>query len=86
MCLRVTPRIKASYRVETVMPRKKLPPAVPERLLSMREVMALIPYSRPSIYRLVAANRFPAPLKIGDNKIAWRESDVLAWQTSRTAA
>ena len=56
------------------------------RLLSMRDVVALTTYSRPSIYRLVAAGHFPKPLKLGDVKIAFRESEVLAWLDSRRRA
>lgn len=67
------------------MPKKPSLPRL-DRLLSMRELLDLIPYSRASIYRLEAAGKFPKRLKIGDNKIAWREADVLAWQTSRQAA
>jgi len=59
---------------------------VDRRLLSMRDVIALTTYSRPSIYRLVAAGQFPKPLKLGDVKIAFRESEVLAWLDSRGRA
>lgn len=68
------------------MPRKPPSHAALERFLSMREVVTLTTYSRPSIYRLEAAGKFPKRLKIGDNKIAWRESDVLAWFASRKVA
>ena len=56
------------------------------RLLSMRDVITLTTYSRPSIYRLIAEGRFPKPLKLGDVKIAFRESEVLAWLESRNRA
>ena len=56
------------------------------RLLSMRDVISLTTYSRPSIYRLIAEGRFPKPLKLGDVKIAFRESEVLAWLASRNRA
>jgi prophage regulatory protein len=49
----------------------------------MREVVALTTYSRASIYRLVAAGRFPRPLKLGGLKIAFIEDEVLDWLNSR---
>jgi predicted DNA-binding transcriptional regulator AlpA len=57
-----------------------------QRLLSMRQVTALTTYSRPSIYRLVAAGQFPRPLKLGQTKIAFREFEVLDWLNSRRRA
>src|SRR5262249_1414330 len=39
-------------------------PGSPRRLLSMRQVVELTTYSRPSIYRLVAEGRFPKPIKL----------------------
>jgi excisionase family DNA binding protein len=54
-------------------------------MLTMREVCALTTYSRPSIYRLVGAGLFPAPLKLG-HKIAFRLTDVDAWIAARPNA
>jgi prophage regulatory protein len=53
------------------------------RLMSMRDVVTLTTYARPSIYRLVAQGRFPPPLKLGQTKIAFRADDVEAWLASR---
>jgi prophage regulatory protein len=57
-----------------------------QRLLAMATVMELTTYSRPSIYRLISQGRFPVPLKLGDGKIAFRESEVLEWLESRPRA
>lgn len=39
--------------------------------------------SRSSIYRLVAANAFPPPVKLGPRAIAWRRTDIDGWSSSR---
>ena len=44
-----------------------------------------IPYSRMSLYRLVAAGKFPKPLQIGPNRRAWLASDIDAWLAERAA-
>lgn len=56
------------------------------RLLSMAKVVERTTYSRPSIYRLIAQGRFPAPLKLGDTKIAFREEEIINWVNNRPRA
>jgi prophage regulatory protein len=55
----------------------------PERLLSLDEVMAAAHKSRAQIYRDVKAGKFPAPLEVGPNAIAWLAREVATWQASR---
>lgn len=55
----------------------------PERLLSLDEVMVAAHKSRAQIYRDVKAGKFPAPLEVGPNAIAWRASEIAAWQANR---
>jgi len=62
------------------------PPITTQRLLSMREVQKLTTYSRSSLARLIAEGGFPAPLKLGATKIAFREIEVLSWLLSRPRA
>lgn len=33
-----------------------------------------------TIYRKIKIGTFPAPLRVGLRRVAWRESDVAAWQ------
>jgi prophage regulatory protein len=54
------------------------------RLVTVREVLARIPVSRPTLYRMVRESRFPKPLQLTPTRIAWRWSDVLAWLHSRS--
>jgi len=54
-----------------------------ERLISMREVCAITSWSRSSINRLVERGEISAPLKLGPQKIAFRESEIRAYVASR---
>jgi prophage regulatory protein len=54
-----------------------------ERLLPMKAVVAITSWSRTSINRLIQKGDFPTPLKLGPQKIAFRESEVRAWVASR---
>ena len=56
-----------------------------ERLIRLTELRHRIPYSRASIYRLMAANQFPQHIAMGGRAVAWRESDIDAWIASRIA-
>ena len=55
----------------------------PDRLLKLSEVRAIVPYSPASIYRKVSEGEFPAPLKLGKNRSAWRLSDIQQWIDTR---
>ena len=35
-----------------------------------------------TIYRKIKIGTFPAPLRVGLRRVAWRESDVAAWQNN----
>jgi prophage regulatory protein len=63
-----------------------VPPALCEegdRLLPMKSVVAITSWSRTSINRLIEKGEFPAPLKLGPQKIAFRETEVREWVASR---
>lgn len=57
-----------------------------ERFLSPNKVAELTSLHRTSIYRKVAAKQFPAPVRLGLRRIAFRESEVRAWMAERVAA
>lgn len=44
-----------------------------------------IKYSRPQIWRLIKAGRFPKPIKLGANRNAWVESEIDALIEARIA-
>ena len=58
------------------------PPSL-DRLLPMLPVMDLTSLSKASIYRKIADGSFPAPLKIGKSRVAWRQSDIAKWMALR---
>jgi len=33
-----------------------------------------------TIYRKMKAGTFPQPVRVGKRRVAWRESDIAAWQ------
>ena len=50
-----------------------------DRLLRLPEVKNKTGLSRTTIYRRVTARQFPRPVSMGNNTIAWRESEINAW-------
>jgi len=57
--------------------------AKPERMLTMPEVQQYIRFSETHIYRLMKRKRFPPQVRQGDNRVAWREGDILAYQKGK---
>ena len=51
------------------------------KVLSLRDLKRVkgISYSRPHLYRLVNAAKFPRPIKLGENCIAFVEREVDEW-------
>jgi hypothetical protein len=43
-------------------------------------------YSRVHLRRLIVRGLFPRPVMLSPNRIAWRQSDLVAWKTSRPMA
>jgi prophage regulatory protein len=58
----------------------------PDILVRLNELTATVRRSRSAIYRDIAAGTFPAPIRIGDRAVAWRQRDIAAWIESRPAA
>lgn len=54
-------------------------------LIRLPQVQAIVPYSRSTIYSLVAAGDFPAPVKLGPRASAWVKAEVEAWAENRVA-
>ncbi len=53
-------------------------------LLRRKEVERIAGISRASIYRLIKAGKFPAPVALGTGSVRWKQSDIIAWQSSLT--
>ena len=39
---------------------------------------------RSTIYRLIALNRFPVPVRLGERAVAWRRADIDRWSRDRS--
>lgn len=48
-----------------------------DRLLDLSELKRVYPKSTSGIYAEIRAGKFPAPVRIGPNRVAWIESLVL---------
>lgn len=48
-----------------------------DRLLDLRELKRIYPKSTSGIYAEIRAGKFVAPVRIGSNRVAWIESQVL---------
>ena len=49
------------------------------KLLKAQDVADLTSMSRSHLHRLARDGKFPKPIKIGENRSAWLESDVREW-------
>lgn len=45
----------------------------------------ILPFSSPTLWRLVKAGKFPSPVKLSERVTAWRVEDVRAWMQARAA-
>jgi prophage regulatory protein len=52
---------------------------LPNALLNVETVTAVVGVSRATIYRLMNSGSFPQPVKFGERCTRWRALDVSAW-------
>ena len=68
-------------------PQMKQAPATPsrkpEKLLRLPEVENLVGLGKSSIYAGMKAGTFPPCVRLSARAVAWRESDIAAWQDER---
>ena len=55
-------------------------------LLRTKDVLAILRVSKPTLWAWRRAGRFPEPLRLGPNTVAWREADVRRWIEKRATA
>ena len=53
-----------------------------ERLLNKWQLEERTGLDITTIYRKMKAGTFPQPVRVGKRRVAWRESDIAAWQSS----
>ncbi|WP_428424326.1 helix-turn-helix transcriptional regulator [Methylibium sp.] len=51
--------------------------------LRMPTVMRMTGLGRSTIYRLIAEQKFPCPVRLGLRAVAWRRSDLDRWSEAR---
>ena len=56
------------------------PVARADRLLNKWAVERQTSLDITTIYRKMKAGTFPQPVRVGKRRVAWRESDIAAWQ------
>ena len=54
--------------------------------LRKREVLRVTGLSHSAMYALIAAGKFPQPLKLSERSAAWSEKEIAEWQRERVAA
>ncbi len=59
---------------------------VPTILLRLPMVMRITGLARSTIYKLIAQNQFPAPIKLSKRAVAWLQSEIESWVSSRVRA
>lgn len=57
-----------------------------DSVLTWQQLRTVIPLSRPQVWRLRQTGAFPAPIKLSQNRVGWRTSDVRAWLDARPTA
>lgn len=57
-----------------------------ERIIPMKEVVRLTSCSARTIYRLLNNGGFPRPVQLSIRRVGWKESEVQAWVSERSAA
>ena len=58
--------------------------SLPAALLRQPTVTAVTGLSASTIYRKVAARKFPQPVKLGIRCTRWRSADVQAWMAAQS--
>lgn len=54
--------------------------------LRLQAVIRVTGLSRSTLYRLIADEQFPRPVRLGPRAVAWRRTDVEAWGEARPVA
>ena len=55
----------------------------PKKFLRLPDVMDRTGYGRSTIYEMIGAGKFPAPVHLGPRAVAWLESEVETWMQDR---
>ena len=71
-----------NHRIESPLAKSELTQTL---LLRMPTVMRLTGLARSTIYKMIAEQKFPTPVRIGTRAVAWRQADLERWSAARPA-
>ncbi|WP_035975966.1 AlpA family transcriptional regulator [Bradyrhizobium sp. th.b2] len=54
----------------------------PRKMLSEKDVLNLVPFSRTTLFRLEKNGKFPRSTFVSPNRRCWFEAEITAWQTA----
>ena len=54
-----------------------------KQLATTKDNRGYLPVSPATVWRWVAAGRFPKPFKLGDGTTVWNMADIEAWQRAK---
>jgi len=57
-----------------------------EVFLRRDQVLARVGFKKTLLYDLIASGEFPAPIKISERVMVWREESIAAWQRAKIEA
>ena len=58
---------------------------MPNKLLKLKDVLAITGLSRSYVYALAQQDQFPKPVKLTERSSAWVEAEVAEWIEGRIA-
>ena len=61
-----------------------LDPAITNRIIDLKLLLKLVPYSRTHLWRMEKQGDFPQRIRIGKNRIGWWEKEVIAWLNGKS--
>jgi predicted DNA-binding transcriptional regulator AlpA len=57
-----------------------------KKIFNLQEVLAILGFSKSTLYRLIGAGQFPKPFKLGLRINAWRVETIEAWLAAKGGA
>jgi prophage regulatory protein len=58
------------------------PSAGPRKMLDEKKLLAIVPFSRATLFRMEKAGTFPRGTYISPNRKIWYEDEIVSWQNS----
>lgn len=52
------------------------------RMLTIDQVLAAVPVSRATLFRMLGEGKFPPSHSISAGRVVWYEDEVIAWQNA----